>query len=126
MGISHQAPLYGSLEPYKACLVTKGFHQQPGIDYTETFSPVVKLATIRTILSLAVSRRWSLGQLDVKNAFLHGFLNENVYRTQPLGFVDLARPHYVCKLHKALYGLKQAPRAWFHRISTFLLSFGFT
>ncbi|KAI5336302.1 hypothetical protein L3X38_015569 [Prunus dulcis] len=116
----------GSFERYKARLVAKGFHQQPGLDFTETFSPVVKPATVRTVLSLAVSRGWSLRQLDVKNAFLHGFLDDDVYMTQPPGFVDPTRPHYVCKLHKALYGLKQAPRAWFHRISTFLLSTGFT
>ncbi|CAL8158058.1 unnamed protein product [Prunus armeniaca] len=85
-------------------------------------NPVVKPATIRTVLSLSVSRGWSLRQLDVKNAFLQ----EDVYMAQPLGFIDPTRPSYVCKLHKALYGLKQAPRAWFHRISTFLLSVGFT
>ncbi|CAL9006756.1 unnamed protein product [Prunus brigantina] len=116
----------GSIECYKARLVAKGFHQRPGIDYAKTFSHVVKPATICTVLSLAVSRGWSLCQLDVKNAFLHGFLQEDVYMAQPPGFIDPTRPSYVCKLHKALYGLKQAPRAWFHRISTFLLSVGFT
>lgn len=115
----------GTVERHKARLVAKGFHQQQGIDYEETFSPVIKPATIRVVLCLAVSRGWPLRQLDVKNAFLHGFLKQDVYMTQPPGFIDPSRPSHVCKLTKALYGLKQAPRAWFHRMTSFLLSVGF-
>jgi hypothetical protein len=83
------------------------------------------LATIRTILSIAVSREWSLHQLDVQNTFLHGFLEEEVYMKQPLGYEDKSRFNYVCKLDKALYGLKQAPRAWYSRLSSKLQSLGF-
>jgi hypothetical protein len=97
------------LDRYKAWLVAKGFKQQYGIDYEETFSPVIKSPTIRIILSLAVSRGWSIRQLDVQNAFLHGLLEE-VFMHQPKGYEDKDRPHYICKLDKALYGLKQAPR----------------
>ena len=96
----------GSLDRYKARLVAKGFKQRYGIDYEDTFSPVIKHSTIRIILSLAIFRGWSLRQLDVQNAFLHGYLYEDVYMQQPPGYEDPAKPNYVCKLDRALYGLK--------------------
>ncbi|KAK1434088.1 hypothetical protein QVD17_11006 [Tagetes erecta] len=116
----------GDLNRYKARLVAKGFSQQEGIDFHETFSPVIKPATIRTVLSLAVTNQWPLRQLDVKNAFLHGDLHETIYLKQPPGFVDPDKPDHVCLLHRSLYGLKQAPRNWFHRLSTVLQRLGFS
>ena len=115
----------GSIARYKARLVAKGFHQQYGVDFDETFSPVIKLPTVRLILSLAVSLHWPLRQLNVKNAFLHGILKEEVYMTQPQGYIDSTHPSYVCKLQKFIYGLKQAPRAWFESFTTQLLHLGF-
>jgi hypothetical protein len=87
---------------------------------------MVKPTTIRNVLCLAISFGWPLRQLDVKNAFLHSSLSEDVYMRQPPDFADPHRPNHVCKLHKAIYGLKQAPRAWFQRFSSFLLRVGFT
>lgn len=116
----------GSLERRKARWVVRGFSQRPGVDFHQTFSPVVKPATIRTVLHLAATRRWPVHQLDVKNAFLHGDLAERVYCHQPAGFVDTHHPDHVCLLVKSLYGLKQAPRAWFLRLRQHLLSMGFT
>ncbi|GJY00447.1 pentatricopeptide repeat-containing protein [Tanacetum coccineum] len=115
----------GAITCYKARFVAKGFRQQPGIDFHETFSPIVKSTTIRAVLSLAITNNWPLRQLEVHNAFLHGNLKEQVYMKQPPGFIDPQRPNHVCLLHKALYGLKQAPRAWFERLSKALFDFGF-
>jgi histone deacetylase 1/2 len=115
----------GSVERYKARLVAKGFKQRYGIDYEDTFSPVVKIATVRLVLSVAVSRGWNLRQLDVQNAFLYGVLEEEVYMRQPPGFEKMFAPNYVCRLDKAIYGLKQAPRAWYTRLSSKLLKLGF-
>ena len=113
----------GSIDRYKARLVAKGFKQRYGIDYEDTFSPVVKIATVRLVLSVAVSRGWCLRQLDVQNAFLHGVLEEEVYMKQPPGFEK--DPRMVCKLDKAIYGFKQAPQAWYSRLSSKLLDLGF-
>lgn len=115
----------GSLERRKARWVVRGFSQRPGIDFHQTFSPVVKPTSIRTVLHLAASRKWPVHQLDVKNAFLHGDLAERVYCRQPAGFVDANNPDHVCLLVKSLYGLKQAPRAWFQRLGAHLRLLGF-
>ena len=115
----------GSINRYKARLVAKGFTQRPGLDYGATFSPVAKHTTVRTLLSLAISKDWPLRQVDFNNAFLNGMLEEEVYMTQPPGFVDSAHPDFVCRLNKAIYGLKQAPRAWFSELKTYLISNGF-
>jgi hypothetical protein len=96
----------GSISRYKARLVAKGYAQTHDIDYEETFAHVAKMATMRAVIATAASRGWVLHQMDVKNAFLHGELQEEVYLDQPLGYEDMSHPDYVCKLHKTLYGLK--------------------
>ena len=115
----------GTLARHKARWVVRGFSQQHGVDYDETFSSVVKPPSIRTVLSIAASCSWPVRQLDVKNAFLHGHLEETVYCQQPPGFVDPAAPDHVCLLQRSLYGLKQAPRAWYQRFATFIRQLGF-
>jgi hypothetical protein len=90
-----------------------------------TFSPIVKLTTVRTVFSLAVLRSWPVHQLNVKNAFLHGTLSETIHYSQPSGFVNPAQLDQVCHLNKSIYGLKQVPQAWYNRFTTYLLTLGF-
>ncbi|GKF26413.1 ribonuclease H-like domain-containing protein [Tanacetum coccineum] len=109
----HKFHADGTLSRYKARLVANGSSQQLGVDFDETFSLVVKPAIVRVVLSLSVSRKWPIHQLDVKNDFLNGDLSETVCMHQPPGFVENRYPHHVCLLLRSLHGLKQAPRAWF-------------
>ncbi|KAG7551025.1 Zinc finger CCHC-type [Arabidopsis thaliana x Arabidopsis arenosa] len=115
----------GSIDRFKAKLVARGFSQKYGEDYDETFSPVAKMTTVRSLLSLAASFGWKLWQLDVKNAFLYGELDKSIFMEQPPGFESREHPDHVCKLKKALYGLKQAPRAWYGKVAQFLQFCGY-
>eukprot|EP00253_Pinus_taeda_P009585 PITA_09585 len=113
------------VDKHKARLVAKGFSQVEGIDYTETFSPVAKMNFVRLVLSLTASFKWEVHQMDVKSAFLHGDLHEEIYMEQHIGFIQ-TNSSLVCRLKKSLYGLKQAPRAWYAKMDSFLLESGFS
>jgi hypothetical protein len=114
----------GSAPKYKARLVARGDQQGAGIDYQETFAPVVKWSTMRTLVSLAAQHGWPVHHMDVKSAFLHDLLDDTVFIKQPPGFIQPGSEHKVCRLHKALYGLRQSPRAWNDRINDYLQSLG--
>ena len=101
-------------------MVAKGFAQREGIDYNEVFSPIVKHSSIRTLLALVAQLNLELAQLDVKTAFLHGDLEEEIYMTQPEGYKVDGKEDWVCKLSKSLYGLKQSPRQWYKRFDKFM------
>jgi len=115
----------GSIDRHKERLVAKGFTQTYNIDFTKTFSPVTKLNTIRVILSLAENLDWPLLQLNVKNIFLHGNIEEEVYMYIPSGYMPSSKTKVVCKLEQTLYGLKKSPQAWFGRFSSAMRRYGF-
>ncbi|GKB65306.1 retrovirus-related pol polyprotein from transposon TNT 1-94 [Tanacetum coccineum] len=122
----------GSEDRKKARLAVDGNRQRKGVDYPETFAPVAKMVTVRSLLAVAATQGWDICQMDVSNAFLHGDLFKEVYMQLPLGYTgqgesvkNVTRSGQVCKLKKSLYGLKQAPRQWFAKLSTALLSFGY-
>nr|GEW88972.1 retrovirus-related Pol polyprotein from transposon TNT 1-94 [Tanacetum cinerariifolium] len=111
----------GVVSQNKARLVAQGFNQQEGIDYDEIYAPVARLESIRILLAYACALDFKLFQMDVKSAFLNGFINKEVYVAQPPGFIDFKKPDHVYKLKKALYGLKQTPKAWYDRLKAFLI-----
>ncbi|KAL0455649.1 UNVERIFIED_CONTAM: Retrovirus-related Pol polyprotein from transposon RE1 [Sesamum latifolium] len=113
----------GSIDRYKARLVAKGYNQVEGVDYIDRFSPVAKAVTVRVFLALASSYGWPVHQVDINNAFLHGFLDEDIYMQAPAGYV--VPKGKVCKLKRSLYGLKQASRQWNLELTAKLLAFGF-
>ena len=115
----------GVITRNKARLVAQGYTQIEGVDFDETFAPVARLESIRLLLGVACILKFKLYQMDVKSAFLNGYLNEEAYVEQPKGFVDPTHPDHVYRLKKALYGLKQAPRAWYERLTEFLTQQGY-
>jgi hypothetical protein len=119
-----QAP-DGSISRFKARLVAKGYSQKAGVDYDETFAPVVHRSSLRTLLSDAVERDMIIHQMDVQTAFLNGTLSEDIYMSQPEGFAEPGKEQLVCKLNRSLYGLKQSPKCWNTVLDEYLKSIGF-
>jgi len=116
----------GSICKHKARLVVKGYTQQYGVDYLETFALVARYDTIRLLITLAAHNCWQIHQLDVKSSFLNGFLAEEIFIKQPDGYVVKDKEDHVYLLKKALYGLKQVPQAWCDKMDTYLLQLGFS
>ena len=106
-------------------MVTRGFTQQPDIDFNETFAPVARMDTIRTVSATAAQNKWPAHKMDVKSVFLNGYLDEEVYVEKPQGYEVLGQEHKVYRMKKALYGLKQAHRAWYSQIDSYPLKMDF-
>jgi len=116
----------GSVARYKARLVARGFSQVEGLDYSETFSPVLRMSSFRVLMALTAALNLEVHHMDVQTAFLHGDLPEEIYMKQPPFRHSTTHPLHVCHLHRSLYGLKQSPRLWYHRFNSFMLSSGYT
>jgi Reverse transcriptase (RNA-dependent DNA polymerase) len=112
-------------ERYKARIVVKGFAQEAELDYDETFAPVIRIDSIRTLFAISASNDLVIIQVDCKNAFLHSKSDYNIYVQQPEGFKDVNQPDAVLLLNKALYGLKQAPRLWHLLLTEVIISMGY-
>ena len=106
-------------------MVVRGFTQQLGIDFNETFAPVAHMDTVRTVLAIAAQNKWIAYQMDVKSTFLNGYLEEEVYVIQPQGYEVPSQEHKVYRVRKKLYGFKQAPRSWYSHIASYLTHNGF-
>jgi len=115
----------GSVDRFKARLVIKGFLQKYGIAYTEIFAPVVRMEVLRLLLAIAAAMDWDIEQMDVKTAFLNGYLDEEIFMEQPEGYAVQGQETKVCRLKKSLYGLKQAPRVWYYTLYAFMMEQGF-
>ena len=117
----------GTVDCYKACLVSRGFTQEYEIDYEETFAPMARLSYVKTLIAISATRKWPLFKMDVQNVFLNGELSEEVYMKLPPGYSHPPGfPHRVCRLRRTLYGLKQAPQAWFAKLSSTISQHGFS
>mgnify|MGYP000046438200 CR=1 FL=1 len=114
-----------SISRYKARLEARGSSQVPGMDYTETFSPMLRITSFRALLATAAQFRLLIHQMDVRTAFLHGNLHEEIYMEQPPTYISKDKPHFVCKLVKSLYGLKQSPRQWYERFTSCMSNLGY-
>lgn len=110
----------GIVNKCKARLIARDFNQKQGIDFEEIFAPVVKWTTVQIVVAIAAQNNWSIIHMDVKTAFFHGDLKEEVYISQPEGFIDVEKENLVYKLRKALYGVRQAPCTWYDKIDSWL------
>ncbi|GJS88072.1 retrovirus-related pol polyprotein from transposon TNT 1-94 [Tanacetum coccineum] len=125
-GVTNKCDAENIVVQNKTRLVAKGYRQEEGIDFEESFAPVARLKAVRMFIVYAAHKNITILQMDVKMAFLNGPLKEEVYASQPEGFIDSKFPDHVYRLKKALYGLKQAPRAWYDKLSSFLIEHGLT